>query len=81
LTNNAWRVAIDLGTSQYEELISTLKGDLLLVESQKKEFTHVSELQQIELLLDILEFKLSDFYRILPKLDSRRGLINLGALF
>ena len=79
MTNDAWRVAIDLDTSQYEEIISTLKGDLLLVESQKKEFTPVSELHQVELLLDTLEFKLSDFYRILPKLDSRRGLINLGS--
>jgi len=25
-----------------------------------------------------LEFKLGDFYQILPKLDSRRGLTNLG---
>jgi len=77
LTNDAWRVAIDLDTSQYEEIISTLKGDLLLVESQKKEFTPVSELHKIESLLDTLEFKLSDFYQFLPKLDSRRGLINL----
>jgi hypothetical protein len=50
LTNNAWRVAIDLDTSQYEEVISTLKSDLLLVESQKKEFTPVSELHKIESL-------------------------------
>jgi mannitol-specific phosphotransferase system IIBC component len=78
LTNDAWRVAIDLDSSQYKEIISALKGDLLLVESQKKEFTPVSELHQVESLLDTLEFKLSDFYQILPKLDSRRGLINLG---
>jgi len=44
---------------------------------QKKEFTPVSELRQIVSLLDTLELKLSDFYQILPKLDSRRGLINL----
>ena len=78
MTNDALRVAVDLDTSQYEEVISTLKGDLLLVESQKKEFTPVSELHQIGSLLDTLEFKLVDFYQILPKLDSRRGLINLG---
>ena len=77
LTNDALRLAIDLDTSQYEEVISTLKGDLLSVESQKKEFTPVSELRQIVSLLDTMELKLSDFYQILPKLDSRRGLINL----
>ena len=71
LTNDAWRVAIDLDMSQYKEIISTLKGNLLFVESQKKDFTPISELKQIEILLDTLEFKLSDFYQILPKLDNR----------
>ena len=61
LTNDAWRVPIDLDTSQYEEIIFTLKGDLLLFENQKKEFTLVFELQPIELPPDTLEFKLSDF--------------------
>jgi hypothetical protein len=37
LANDALRLAIDLDTSQYEEVISTLKGDLLSVESQKKD--------------------------------------------
>ena len=78
LTNDMWHVALDLNTNAYEEIISTVKGDLLLVENQKKEFTPISELKQIDSLLNTLEQKLGDFYQILPKLDSRRGLIDFG---
>ena len=41
LTNDMWHVALDLNTNAYEEIISTVKGDLLLVENQKKEFTPI----------------------------------------
>jgi len=51
---------------------------LLLVENQKKEFTPISELKQIDSLLNTLEQKLYDFYQILPKSDSRRDLIDFG---
>ena len=78
LANDMWHVALDLNTNTYEEIISTVKGDLLLVENQKKEFTPISELKQIDSLLNILEQKLCDFYQILPKLDSRRGLVDFG---
>jgi hypothetical protein len=33
LTNDAWRVAIDLDTSTYEEIIPTIRADLLEVEN------------------------------------------------
>ena len=49
LTNDMWHVALDLNTNAYEEIISTVKGDLLLVEKQRKEFTPISELKQIDL--------------------------------
>jgi len=51
---------------------------LLLVENQKEEFLPISELKQIDSLLNTLEQKLYDVYQILPKLDSRRGLIDFG---
>jgi len=51
---------------------------LLLVENQQKEFTPISELKHIDSLLNTLEQKLYDVYQILPKLDSRRGLIDFG---
>ena len=58
LTNDMWHVALDINTNTYEEIISTVKGDLLLVENQKKEFTPISELKQIDSLLNTLEHKL-----------------------
>jgi hypothetical protein len=62
-----WHVALDLNTNTYEEIISIVNGDLLLVENQKKEFTPLSEFKQIDSLLNTLEQKLCDFYQILPK--------------
>lgn len=78
LTSDIWCVAIDLGTGTYEEVISAIHGDLLLVERQRKEFTSISELKQIETLLNDLELKLHSFRQILPRLNLCRGLINLG---
>ena len=49
-----------------------------MVEQNKEEFTSVSEIRQIESLLNLLELKLHDFHQILPRLDRRRGLVNFG---
>jgi len=78
LTNDAWRIAVHIGIRTYQDIISTIRQDLLLVEQNKKEFTSVSEIRQIESLLKFLELKLHDFHQILPRLDSRRGLVNFG---
>jgi DNA mismatch repair ATPase MutS len=51
---------------------------LHLVEQNKKEFTSISEIRQIESLLQLLESKLHDFHQILPRLDRRRGLVNFS---
>jgi len=58
----------------------------LSVEQQKKEFTPISELKQIEIFFNILESKLYDFDQVLPRLDRRRAVVNfdvkiLKALF
>jgi hypothetical protein len=53
----------------YEDALSITKGD---------EFTSISELSQIETLLVTLESKLEAFKKNSPKLDSRRGLLNIG---
>jgi hypothetical protein len=78
LTNDMWHVAVDLNTNAYEEIISTIKEELLLVENQNKEFMSISELKQIDSRLNTLEQKLLYFYQILPMLDSRRGLIDFA---
>ena len=76
VTNDAWRIAVDIDIRTYQYIISTIRQDLLLVEQNKEEFTSVSEIRQIESLL--LELKLHDFHQILPRLDRRRGLVNFG---
>jgi len=49
-----------------------------LVEQNKKEFTSISDIRQIESLLKLLALKLHDFRQILARLDHRRGLVNFG---
>ena len=49
-----------------------------MVEPNKKEFTSISEIHQIELLLKLLGSKLHDFHQILPRLGRRRCLVNFG---
>ena len=78
VTNDAWRIAIDIDVRTYHDIISTIRQDLHLVEQNKKEFTSISEIRQIESLLQLLELKLSDFRQVLPRMDSRRGLVNFG---
>jgi len=78
LTTGAWHIAITINTSTYQDVISTVREDLLLVEQHKQEFTPTSELSHIETLLQQLELKLGSFHEILPRLDRRRGLFNIG---
>ena len=78
LTNDAWRIAVNIDIRTYQDIISTIRQDLLLVEQNKKEFTSVSEIRQIESLMKLLELKLHDFHQILPLLDRRRGPVNFG---
>jgi hypothetical protein len=54
-------VDIDLNTDAYEDVLSTFRVDLILVDKQKQKFTSLSELRQIEALLDILEYKHYNF--------------------
>jgi hypothetical protein len=63
LTNDAWRIAVGFNISTYQEVISTIRTDILSVEKQEQEFTPIAELKQIETLVQILESKLSTFYQ------------------
>ena len=64
--------------STYHKIISTIRTDLFSVEQQKKDFTTIFELKQIEVFSNILESKLYDFCQVLPRLDRRRALVNFG---
>ena len=66
VTNDASRIAVDIDIRTYRDIISTIRQDLFLVEQNKKEFTSILEINQIELLLKLLESKLYDFHQILP---------------
>jgi hypothetical protein len=79
LTNDVWRIVLNLDLEPFEDAISTIKTDLMQVELQKQ-FTPVAELRQIEALLSTLEARMLGFKQVLPRLDSRRGLFNLGAV-
>jgi len=78
LTNDAWRIVIDVDMSTYEEAVATVKADIILLEGHRKELTSNSELNQITTLLNTFEVRLYNFQQLLPKLDHRRGLINFG---
>jgi hypothetical protein len=47
MTNYVWRIVLDLNLRPYENLISTLRGDLQLVQNGTAEFTVVNELKQV----------------------------------
>ena len=81
VTDDAWRIAVDIDVNVFEEALSTIKADLLLTESQKQEFTPISELKQIETLRNTLELRLPNFQQVLRRLNHRRGLLNFGGIF
>ena len=78
LSNDIWRIAINVEMEPYDEALFVIKGDLLTVKQRKQGFTFNSELKLIDALLTTLEIKLHTFRQILLKLDPRRGLINFG---
>jgi hypothetical protein len=77
-STGTWKIAIDVTLMPYKDATSIIKGDLLEIRRHKQEFTSISELSQIETLVVTLESKLQAFKQILPKPDSRRGLLNIG---
>jgi hypothetical protein len=79
LSDDEWRILLRIDLSTYNDVISTVKSDFILVEQQKRAFTPVSELKQIELLLHTSDSRINEFHQILPRLDTRRNLINIGS--
>jgi hypothetical protein len=77
LATHAWLIVIQDNISTYHDVISTVIENLIPVERYKQGFTPTSELHHNETLLQQLELKLDIFHRILPRLDRRRGLVNI----
>ena len=78
LSTGRWKIATDVTMMPHEDALSIIKGDLLETREYKQELTSISELSQIVNLVATLESKLQALKQILPKLDSRRGLFNIG---
>jgi len=78
LTNDAWHATAELSVSSYEEAVSIIRNDLRLMNEQKKGFTSIAELRQIEVLLDTLESRIRNFHQLVPRPYNRRGMMNIG---
>jgi len=73
-----WQVALNLNISTYEDVLSSLKSDWDIVSRHQEDSTTLSELRQVETLLDSLESKLGQFKQLFPKGEPKRSLLNLG---
>lgn len=51
MTNDVWSVVINIDLGSYENVSAIVTVDFFLVQKQKSEFTSVSELEQVEILL------------------------------
>jgi len=69
---------MDASTKIYEDAIATMRNDLVVINSQRKEFTPVAELKHVEISLNTLESRRSDFQQLLLRPDRRREILNLG---
>jgi hypothetical protein len=58
--------------------MATIWNDLEIINSHHKEFTPIVELKLVEISVDALESRLREFQQLFPRLDKRRGLVNLG---
>jgi hypothetical protein len=56
----------------------TIRNDLEIINSHHKEFTPVVALKLVEISVDALESRLREFQQLFPRIDNRRGLVNLG---
>jgi hypothetical protein len=63
VTNDAWHIAVNFNMSTNQEVISTIRSNILVVETQKQEITQIAELKQIEKLLQTLETMFSNLYQ------------------
>jgi hypothetical protein len=65
-------------TKTHEEILATIKTDIMVVENHRNGLLPSSELKQIESLTDIIETRFRDFCHILPRPYPCRALIGIG---
>jgi len=71
-------MALDVKIKIYEDGIATIRNDLAVINNQRREFTPVVELKQVEVSLYTLESRISNFQQLIPRPERRRGILNLG---
>jgi len=71
---------MEIDLSACHDTISVIKSDLMTIEQQKQGFTPMAELKRIDSLLKTLDSRLNDFQQVLPRVDPRRGLLDVGGL-
>jgi hypothetical protein len=82
VTNDAWRIYMNMDLTSYEDVIVQLRGDVRTMYQYQARFIPVKELKPLENLLDELEGELTSFREMLPKGETKRGLMNvIGTTF
>jgi hypothetical protein len=70
LTNDYWKIVININLSIYEDVIADLCGDLFQIEEFTRTYSAVREMQQVESTLASLEDKLRELKEILFRVMS-----------
>jgi hypothetical protein len=81
LTNDAWRVILELNTSSISNALSIVREDLTITNEHKKEFTAVSELKQVEALLNTAEARLPTSINFFQKPTGNVGYLTWAVSF
>jgi hypothetical protein len=81
LTNDVWKIVVNLDLIPYEEALINFRGDLHHILKFKSQFAPTNELVQTENLLNGLEQGIEAFKSILPRMDDRQALLNVAGSF
>ena len=82
LTNDRWIVVVNVDFSAYQDALAKLKDDLYQINKFKSRFAPTAELSYVRKLVDLLEIQIDSITNMLPRMDRRRGLIDVaGSVF
>ena len=82
LTNDRWNIVVNVDFSAYQDALAKLKDDLHQINKFKSRFAPTSELSHVNNLVDLLGNQIDSFTQMLPRMDRRRGLVNVvGSVF
>jgi hypothetical protein len=79
-TNDVWKILINVDLSSNEDVIAELYQELVYAQEFNDTYASARELQQVKVILMSLEERLNGVKNILPRVDARRCLMDLGGL-